>query len=342
MSEDEAEQIIDLGNAGVDEFNDHALAQGWGDGLPLVPPTEDKVAAMLAGYDGADSFAAMPPRHVFPTLKTIAANAVMAGCRPEYFPVVVAAVRAVLQPAYNLHGALATTHPCTNMIIVSGPVRQQIGLNCGANCMGQFRRANVTIGRALQLVTLNIGGARPGETDRATQGSPAKIAFCFGENQEESPWAPYHVRRGFDAGDSVVTCIASEGPHNINDHGSTTGEGILMTVAGTITEAGANTIYRHGPYTVAFGPEHAATLKRDGWSIEAIQEKLFEDSAIHMSRFSKDNQKHYAERKQVPVRDKYYLTPGPADIQILVAGGSGKHSCYIPTFGYVSACSERI
>lgn len=336
-------EIIDLGDADADAFNDHALARGWGDGLPLVPPTEARVEAMLAAAaDEPGDFAAMPPRQVFPTLRTIAANAVMAGCRPEYFPVVVAAVRAVLQPDYNLHGSLATTHSCTNMIVVNGPIRERIGLNCGANCFGQFRQANVAIGRALQLCTLNIGGARPGETDRSTQGSPAKIAFCFGENEEESPWAPYHVRRGFAAGDSVVTCIPSEGPHNINDHGSTTGEGILTTVAGTITVPGSNTMYRRGPYMVAFGPEHAATLERDGWSIAAIQEKLFEDSAIHISRVSEDNRRHYADREQLPVNDRYYLTPTPQDIQIVVAGGPGKHSAYVPSFGYVAACSERI
>ncbi|MGY8961664.1 MAG: hypothetical protein ACKVKG_19475, partial [Alphaproteobacteria bacterium] len=132
-------------------------------------------------------FLTMPPRRVTPTLSSIAANAVMAGCRAEYFPIVVSAVRAVLRPEYNLHGTLATTHPCAPMLMVNGPIRQELNINCGSNCFGQGHSANATIGRALQLTLLNIGGAKPGEMDRATQGSPAKFSFCFGENEEESP-----------------------------------------------------------------------------------------------------------------------------------------------------------
>ena len=221
------------------------------------------------------------------------------------------------------------------MLILNGPVRQQLDINCGSNCFGQGRRANAAIGRALQLTLLNVGGAKPGEMDRATQGSPAKFTFCFGENEEESPWEPYHVRRGFAAADSVVTALPCEPPHNINDHGSTSGKGILMTIAGSISQTGANTIYGTAPYVVALGPEHAATLKRDGWTIEAMQEMLFENSAVHISRVSPENRKNYEEREQEAVNDA-------EDIQILVAGGPGKHSAYIPTFGFTEVCSQRI
>ena len=184
----------------------------------------------------------------------------MAGCRADYLPLVVSAVRAVLQPEYNLHGTLATTHPCAPMLIINGSVRHDLDINCTSNCFGQGRRANATIGRALQLTLLNVGGAKPGEMDRATHGSPAKFAFCFGENEEESPWEAYHVRRGFDAPDNVINSLPCEAPHNINDHSSTSGEGILMTIAGTISQTGANMIYGTAPYVVALGPEHAATL----------------------------------------------------------------------------------
>ncbi len=257
-------------------------------------------------------------------------------------PVVVAAVRAVLQPEYNLHGTLATTHPCTPMIVVNGPIRQALDINCGSNCFGQGRRANAAIGRALQLTILNVGGGKPGEMDRATQGSPAKYAFCFGENEEERPRAPDHVRRGFDATDNVVTLLPSEPPHNINDHGSNTGIGILTTIAGTISQTGANTIYGTAPYSVVFGPEHAATVHRDGWTVEAIQEMLFEASAVPVDRVSKENQANYAERDQKIVNGKYYLTRTPEDIQIMVAGGPGKHSAWVPTFGFTEACSVRL
>jgi len=337
-------EFVEIGELDFDEWNDYALACGWGDGLPLMVPSEEKVSALVETCRGDNEpFLPMSPRRVVPTLRSIAANAVMAGCQPQYFPVVISAVRGVLETEYNLHGTLATTHPCGPVIIVSGPIRHEIGLNCGSNCFGQGNRANAAIGRALQLTLLNVGGAKPGEMDRSTQGSPAKYSFCFGENEEESPWIPYHVRRGFKAEDSVITVAASEPPHNINDHASTTGEGILATIAGTISETGANNIYGKGPYTIALGPEHAETIHRDGFSIENIQQKLFESSAVHVSRISREQRNHYeTERDQHPVNDRYYLSPTPEDIHVLVAGGPGKHSAFIPTFGATAARSVKI
>ena len=237
MSDLAEQERLDLADMDIEAWNDYATEQGWSDGLPLMMPTEDKVASFVEVCRGDNEpFPAMSPRQVLPTLQTIAANALMAGCRAEYFPLVVAAVRAVLKPEYNLHGTLATTHPCAPMLMINGPIRHDLNVNCGSNCFGQGHRANAAIGRALQLTLLNVGGAKPGDMDRSTQGSPAKYAFCFGENEEESPWAPYHVRRGFDLTDNVVTAMPCEPPHNINDHGSTSGVGILETVAGTISQ----------------------------------------------------------------------------------------------------------
>jgi hypothetical protein len=336
-------EIIELAELGPEGWQDHAEAADWGDGLPLAIPTEDRVQAFLAAVAGDDApLAPVPPRRVVPTLRSLAANAVMAGCRPEHFPVVLAAVRAMLKPEYNLHGALATTHPCGHMIVVNGPIRHAIGLNCGTGAMGPGWRANMAIGRAVSLITRNIGGARPVRMDRATQGSPAKLAFCFGENEEESPWAPLHVRRGHAAGDNVVTVMAAEGPHNINDHGSTTAEDVLTTIVGTVSVPGANTMYRAGPFALVLGPEHAATLHRDGWTIEALRERVFEGSAIPEAQVSVGNRHHYADRNQLPVNGRFYLCPGPEDIHILVAGGAGKHSAYVPSFGYTRVCSEPI
>ena len=343
MTEPEEQEFIELGDMDADAWNDYAEAQGWSDGLPLMMPTQEKVAAFVEICHGDNEpFPPMSPRRVTPTIPAIAANAVMAGCRPEYMPVVVGAVRAVLQSEYNLHGTLATTHPCGPMIVVNGPIRHDLNINCGSNCFGQGRRANAAIGRALMLTIMNVGGGKPGEMDRATQGSPGKFTFCFGENEEESPWAAYHVRKGFEADDNVVTLLPSEPPHNINDHGSTSGIGILKMIAGTMSQPGANAIYGTSPVTVAFGPEHAATLARDGWGVDAIQEKLFEDSAVSVDRVSKENQHNYEEREQKVVNGKYYLTRSPQDIQILCAGGPGKHSAYIPTFGFTEACSVRL
>jgi hypothetical protein len=337
-------EFLDVGDLDAGQWNDYAIEQGWSDGFPLVAPTEDAVERFVETCRGDNEpFPPMSPRRLVPTLRGIAANAVMAGCKAEYFPVVVSAVRAVLNPDYNLHGTLATTHPCAPTLIVNGPLRRQLDINCGGNCFGQGHRANATIGRALQLTLLNIGGAKPGEMDRATQGSPAKYSFCFGENEEESPWEPYHVRRGFDADDSVVTVLSCEPPHNINDHASTSGESILMTIAGTISQTGANVLGGHGPYIVALGPEHAQTIHRDGWTVTDIQEKLYEASAIHVSRVPAEKRRNYEVDRASPViNDHFHLSPSPSDIQLLVAGGAGKHSAYIPTFGSTKESSIRV
>ncbi|MSO75809.1 MAG: hypothetical protein EXQ87_02700 [Alphaproteobacteria bacterium] len=343
MSDIEATEIIDVGDLDGEAWTDYAIAQGWSDGMPLAVPSEAAVERFTAIARGDNEpFPPISPSRLIPTLQSLAANAVMAGCRPEYFPVVLAALRGVLTPDYNLHGTLATTHPCAPMLLVSGPIRRQLAINYSSNCFGQGNRANATIGRALELILLNVGGAKPGIMDRATHGSPAKYSFCFGENEEESPWPPYHVRRGFAASDSVVTVMSGEAPHNINDHGSTTAEGILTTVAQTISQPGANVISGKGPLFIVLGPEHAQTLARDGWTIEAMQKDLFQRSRVHASRISTENQESYASMGRLPVDGHYHLTPTPEDFHMLVAGGPGKHSAYIPSFGGTAVCSVRV
>jgi hypothetical protein len=341
MADELEDEIVDIGEA--EDWTEYAIAQGWSDGLPLVPPTEaavDRFTGLVRGDN--EPFAPISPRQLVPTVRSLAANAVMAGCRPEYFPAVLAGLRAVLDPAYNLHGTLATTHPCAPMLLVNGPIRQALDINCASNCFGQGWRANATIGRALELILLNVGGAKPALMDRSTQGSPAKYSYCFGENEEASPWAPYHVRRGFAASDSVVTAMSAEGPHNINDHASTTGVGILTTVANTMSEAGSNNVYVKGPLFVAFGPEHAATLKRDGFEVADIQEELFKRARIHISRVSPENREHYEDRGAPPIEDHFAVGRSPESIHIIVAGGPGKHSAFIPSFGSTEATSARV
>ncbi|MEM7253052.1 MAG: hypothetical protein AAF493_16680 [Pseudomonadota bacterium] len=344
MSEQQStSEVIDVGDLDFETWNDYAIEQGWSDGLPMMIPTPSAVAKLVDIVHGDNEpFAPISPRQVVPTLDSLAANAVMAGCKPEYFPVVLAALRGVLTEDYNLHGTLATTHPCAPMVLVNGPLRDELAINVGGNCFGQGHRANAAIGRALQLILLNVGGATPGVMDRSTQGSPAKFAYCYGENEALSPWEPYHVRRGFEPSDSVVTVMAGEAPHNINDHASNTGEGLLTTFANTISQPGANTIYGKGPYFVVIGPEHAETLHRDGWTISTMQEAIYERSRVHVSRVSKENQESYAGMDRALVKDHYYLTESPDDIHIVVAGGPGKHSAYIPSFGGTAAASTRV
>jgi hypothetical protein len=343
MSDISDAEVVEIGDLDTEAWNELAVANGWSDGLPMVPPTEDKVAR-FTGAVRADNetFAPISPRQVVPTLRSLAANAVMAGCKPEYFPVVLAGLRAVLDPAYNLHGTLATTHPCGQLMMINGPIRTSLDINCGSNCLGQGRRANATIGRALQLILLNIGGAKPGDMDRATHGTPAKFAYCFGENEEASPFPPLHVRRGFGPGDSVVTAMAAEAPHNINDHASTTGEGLITTVAGTMSQVGSNNAYLQGPCFVVLGPEHAQTLARDGWTADSIQQALYERSKIHVSRVSKENLESWEGQDRHPVNGHYYPAGSPEHINVVVAGGPGKHSLFIPSFGNTAAVSARV
>ena len=339
----ETSEVVEIGDVGDLDFTEFALDQNWGDGMPLVPPTESKVAKFVEAARGDNEpFDPMSPRQVVPTLQSLAANAVMAGCKPEYFPVVLAGVRGVLNSDYNLHGTIATTHPCAPMMLVNGPLRHTLGINCGHNCFGQGWRANATIGRALQLILMNVGGAKPAIMDRSTQGSPAKYSFCFGENEEESPWEPFHVRHGFSPDDSVVTVMSAEPPHNINDHGSNSGEGILITFASVMAQAGANTMYGKGPSMFVIGPEHAATLKRDNWTIKAIQQRLFETGRVAADRVSPENRERYAETGHVPENGFYKIAPGPDDIHVLVAGGAGKHSAWIPSFGGTAVISMRV
>lgn len=336
-------ETLDIAEMSPEEWNEYAIAQGWSDGFPLVMPTEAAVQKFVAAAR-ADNETLKPisPRQVVPTLKSLAANAVMAGCKPEYFPVVLAGLKAVLDPAYNLHGTLATTHPCGQLMLVNGPLRKTLDINCGSNCLGQGRRANATIGRALQLILLNVGGAKPGDMDRATHGTPAKFSYCFGENEEESPFPPFHVRRGFKATDSTITTLAAEAPHNVNDHASTSGNGLITTIAGTMSQAGSNTVYLQGPCFVVLGPEHAQTLARDGYTVETIQGALFERSKVHVSRISKENLASWAGQARHPVNDHYYLAKSPDDINVVVAGGPGKHSVYISSFGNTATPTVKI
>ena len=339
----ETARLLDLPDMDGEAWYEFAEQHGWGDGLPMLVPTVEAVDAFLAGAGNHhEPFSAIPPAGIVPDIRSIAANAVMAGCKPSSFGVVVAALRAVLTEEFNAVGVMATTHPCTPLVLVSGSARATAGINSGYNCFGQGSRANATIGRALHLVLVNLGGSVPGRLDRATHGSPAKYSYCFAEDEDACPWEPFAVRRGFDPGQPVATVFAAEAPHNVNDHGSTTGDEILLTIAGTMAVPGSNNIYLGGEHVVVLGPEHAATLAGDGWDVPRIQDRLYELARVPAAMVSTGKQAEFSSKGAQHADGHYRLAGGPQSIQIVVAGGSGKHSMWIPTFGSSRCVSSAI
>jgi hypothetical protein len=323
------------------------VERGWCDGLPIVPPTEERVRIMLADADRTRSLGPMPPLWREATLELLAINAVMAGCRPEYFPVIVAAVEAMLDPGFNLYGVQATTHPVAPLVIVNGPYARRIELHGGSGCFGPGFRANATIGRAVRLILMNVGGGWPGRHDMATQGSPAKFSYCFAENLVDSPWSAYHVDRGFAEGDTTVTVVAAEPPHNLHDPASTTPENLLQFIVGGMTHGGHNNLYHKGDLFLVLCPEHAALLDAAGWTRERIREEIFARAVLAPRELGREAFEHFVSRwpGQPDVDfDTHELTvaASPDDINILVAGGPGKHSSWIPTFGQSYSAIARI
>ncbi|HEY6908873.1 MAG TPA: thioredoxin family protein [Myxococcales bacterium] len=250
--------------------------RGWSDGLPLVPPTEARVLRMLAGTsrEPDEVVAVAPPDLVEVTVEKAAINAVMAGCKPEYFPVVLAALEAACTDEFNMHGLLATTMPVGPVVVVNGPIRRAIGMNSGVNVLGQGNRAGLTIGRALQLVIRNVGGGRPGEVDRATHGSPGKLSLCFAEDEERSPWEPLAVERGCARGASAVTLFAGEGTRCIVDQLSRTAESLAASFAVNLRALHHPKLALGFDAMLVVGPEHARVFRKAGWSKARLIEEL--------------------------------------------------------------------
>ena len=338
--------IVELDDS-LDAIQDFFETQGWTDGLPIVPPTRMRVQEMMKHLDYApnDVIARLGPRNGEATLLRIATNAVMAGCRPEYLPVVVTALQAVAEEPFNLNGIQSTTHPCAVFMLVNGPIARELGINSGPNVFGQGWRANTSIGRAVRLALINIGGGTPGDGDRATHGTPAKISFCAAENEAENPWQPLHVEHGFQPDDNVVTVVACEGPHNINDHGSISGLGVLTTIAMSMRQAGSNNIGGRGEPVLVFGPEHAAQVARDGYSKDDVKRFVYEHALFRVAEWSPDWQQseRFARLKEETGQAEFSrVLERWQDLDVIVAGGPGKHSAWMPTFGGTGTVMRRI
>ena len=320
---------------------------GVTDGLPVTPPTRERVDAMLSasGVDANTCIAILPPGYEEVTWRDVAINAVMAGCRPEYLPIIGAAVSAMAAPEFNLLGIATTTGSATTCVIVNGPIVSEIGMNSGANAFGPGNRANATIGRAVQLTLQNAGGARAGETDMATLGQPGKYAFCFAENEAQSPWEPLHVERGFDRDASVVTVVGVSGTIEVVDSESPTGEALAQTfaqsmlIAGNVGTAG---ILGGGEPLIVMPPEHADVFKRGGLTKAQAKAAIHERARLSIDRLSPPLQVRAQASGAAP--DGYLrVAKSAGDIMIVVAGGVGRKGAYVPTWsGGTKAVSREV
>ena len=251
--------------------------RGWSDGLPLVPPSDVRVLRMLAGTTRKpdEVVGLIPPNLAECTVEKVAINAVMAGCKPEYMPVVLATIEAALEPLFTLHGLLATTYFSSPIIIVNGPIARRIGMNAGLNALGQGNRANATIGRALQLIVRNVGGGRPGEADRATLGGPGKYTFCFAEDESDAGWEPLSVSRGFAPGASTVTLFQGEGVQGFVDQKSRAPDDLARSLAMGLNAIGHPKMALSQRAILVLSPEHYAIFAEAGWGRKRIEEALY-------------------------------------------------------------------
>src|SRR3989440_882043 len=267
-----------LERARLEDEAEAFFERGWTDGLPVVPPTPARVLRMLEGTSRAadEVVATVGPDFADCTVEKAAVNAVLAGCRPEYFPVVLAAVEAACTDEFNMHGLLCTTWFCGPVIIVNGPIATEIGMNSGVNALGQGNRANATIGRALQLVVRNIGGGRPGEIDRATLGGPGKYTFCFAEDEAGSPWEPLAVERGIPEGTSAVTLFAGSGPHGFADQKSREPESLARSMAWALDGVFHPKLALMSDAVLVVAPEHGRVFREAGWSKARLRSRLIE------------------------------------------------------------------
>lgn len=329
-------------------FDALCVERRWSDGLPLVPPTLARVERALQHTRRApdDIVAHIAPGFGQASVEAVAINAVMAGCVPAYLPVVIAAVEAVAERRFNLQGIQATTNSAAPWIIVNGPLALTLGYNGGMNCLGQGSRANSTTGRALRLILQNIGGALPGEMDRATHGQPGKHTFCCAENESESPWAPLHVERGFEAGQSTVTVVGAAGTVNLNSHAKDADD-LLKALAGSLAFPTSNDYHFGGEPWLVISPEHAEVLQRAGLDKAELKRRLWERSKMAANRqaakdYTRVQHTRGPELGGITPDTLLPISPRPEDTGIIVAGGPGTHSVYVPTFGQTRAATRPI
>lgn len=329
------------------------MQRGWGDGLPVIPPTAARVERMFEHIDWEpeDSLGVMPPRDGEVTIEKLAINAVAAGCKPEYMPAIIAGVQAILEPRFNLSGVQATGNPCTPLYVIAGPLVRDLGMNWSFNCFGPGNRANATIGRALNLIRLSLGGAVPGTVDKATHGHPGKYTYCVAEHPDENPWEPHQVTMGYDASTTVVTAIAGESLNRVVDEGEGGPFSILRTFADGMSRLGTNKLYwTRGEFGVVFGPTHAEMLFQGGLSKRDVQQRLFETARRSIREITDVYGTAGVFPKRlypswVNVDDPDQLVPvvgRPEDVMVWVMGGYTISGAVVPTWGAADGVTKPI
>ena len=335
------------GNDGLEDFNELFLARGWGDGLPLIPPTPERVEAMVAGYDLPGDFpiATLAPMEGVATVEKIAVNAVMAGCEPRHMPLLVAAVEAVSQPEFDLRGMSTTTNPDAVLMIVSGPIVEKMGLNAGTGTFGRGNRANACISRALHLVIQNVGGSRPGITDMSTLGQPGEFVMFMAENIDASPWPSWHTELGFFQERNVVTVAAVEGYSGIMGIGYSRPE-YLELIAQWLR--GHDRPYRNSIILIV-AQDTAKMLAQEGWTRESIRAHLRDRARVPFGDWIRQYHAAKEAKRGVPeeilsITDEHAMIPKPFFdfMPIIVAGGTGEKSMIMPCWAAGHMVSEEV
>ena len=317
---------------------------GWTDGLPVVPPTKDRVREFTdpLGRPPDELIAEIPPLGGKATVERIAVNAVMAGCLPAHLPVVITALEAMMDERFNLRGVQCSTGIHSPLLVINGPIAKELDINSGYNCFGQGWRANATIGRAVKLILVNLGGAIPGTINKSTFGHPGAYTYCIAEDEAANPWEPLHVEAGFAESDSTVTVYPAEAPHNIMYHAANPRD-FLTVLADSMCTLGNVQMYVMGDTFVVLGPEHARMLAEAGWRKRDVKLFLFEHARKPVRLLRKGGPPQGDERRDlfwprfVDPADDDQMVPvvrRPENINIIVAGGAGgPHSAYLPGWG---------
>jgi hypothetical protein len=319
---------------------------GVTDGLPVVPPTVPRIEAMLNGRDPDTVLTQLPPLRGQATMHKLAMCAVMAGCRAEYFPIILAAIEAVAQPEFNLYGIQTTTGNATPMILLNGPIIDQCTVNAGANALGPGMQSNATIGRAVQLILKNIGGAIPSYTDKATLGQPGKYTFCCAENEGANPWGPLHTTRGYAAEQSTVTVIGASGVVEVVDAHSSASTSVLMTLAHSMTIAGTiggSYLLGGGEPLLLITPEHANLIAQE-YTRRQAQQFLFDTARLPLQHLAPETAKRIRDDREtegLPTEAPIRIADCPEDIMLVVVGGTGIKSAYIPTWSGTTRAVTR-